>query len=232
MSELLFADPPYLVARRVSRVVGIGGRQMVVLQPTSLSVKRGEFVAVTGPSGSGKSTLLNLLSGLDRPTSGRVLVNGMDLWAANDSALAHIRNAEFGFMFQIPHVLRSRSVRDNLSLPIRYARLAAVDAALKRVDELLDYVGLTSFADRFPATLSGGELQRVAFARALVLDPAIIFADEPTAALDDVNSHLLLSLLVDQASSGKVVLMATHDPFARAFAQREVRMHKVTDALA
>ncbi len=231
-SELHSADAPYLVARRVCRAFEIGGRQIVVLQPINLSVKRGEFVAVTGPSGSGKSTLLNLLSGLDRPTSGRVLVGGVELWSISDASLARIRNAEFGFMFQAPHMLRSRSVRENLSLPIRYARLAAVNAAERRVNELLDYVGLSSFADRSPATLSGGELQRVAFARALLLDPAIIFADEPTAALDDVNSNLLLSLLVDQANQGKVVVMATHDPFARAFAQREVRMHKVTDALA
>ena len=229
---LRFADAPYLDARRVCRAFSVGGRQMVVLQPTTLSVKCGEFVAITGPSGSGKSTLLNLLSGLDRPTSGRVLVGGVDLCTANDMDLARIRNAQFGFMFQVPHVLRSRSVLDNLSLPIRYAHAASVETAHQRVDELLNYVGLASFANRYPATLSGGELQRVAFARALVLDPTIIFADEPTAALDDVNSNLLLSLLAEQATRGKIVLMATHDPFARAFAQREVRMHKVTDALA
>lgn len=231
MSGLRSGDAPYLIARRAGRVFRIGDRQVTALSPVSLSVCRGEFVALTGPSGSGKSTLLNLLSGLDRPSTGRVLVGGCDLAVIDDHQLARLRNDQFGFMFQVPHMLRSRSVRDNVMLPYRYATREALRSAAARGEELLEYVGLSAFADRLPATLSGGELQRVAFARALVLDPTIIFADEPTASLDDANANHLLTLFAEQARRGRLVVMATHDPFARSFAHRETRLQKVVDAL-
>ncbi len=225
-------EAPYLFARRVGKAFDAGERKILALAPVSLEARKGEFIALTGPSGSGKSTLLNLLSGLERPTTGRVVVGGCDLGRTNDQALAAMRNRQFGFMFQTPHALRGRSVRDNVALPLRYARPDDDEVGQKRVEELLNYVGLDAFAGRLPATLSGGELQRLAFARALVMDPAVIFADEPTASLDDVNANTLLSLLAEQARHGRLVIMATHDPFARAFAFRELRLQKVTDALA
>lgn len=223
---------PTLEAKAVSRVFQIGNRLLTALPPTSLQAQAGEFIALTGASGSGKSTLLNLLSGLDTPSTGHVSIAGKDLTGLDSHGRASLRNDRFGFIFQTPHLLASRSLRANVALPLRYAPASERHNSAPRVDELLAYVGLSQFSERDPKTLSGGEQQRVVFARALVRDPQIIFADEPTASLDDLNSHQLLELLRLQAAAGKLVIVATHDPLARAFADREVVLSRVTDALA
>ncbi|MEM7098419.1 MAG: ABC transporter ATP-binding protein [Pseudomonadota bacterium] len=233
--RLPYTEPPYLSAKRVSRSFPLGvqegAREVTALGTISVEAYRGELIALTGPSGSGKSTLLQVLSGLDRPSHGRIVVGGYDFGALSETSLAHVRNQLFGFVFQTPHVLRNRTVKENVALPLTYAQPTKRKLHASRVDTLIDYVGLNQFADRSPNTLSGGELQRLVFARALVLDPQIIFADEPTAALDDVNANHLLSLLSEQSNSGRVVVMASHDPFAIAFADREIKLNKVADAL-
>jgi putative ABC transport system ATP-binding protein len=187
---------------------------------------RGEFVAVTGPSGSGKSTLLNLLGGLDKPTGGEVWFRGQRLDLLGETVLARIRNEQFGFIFQTPHIISYKTVMENTALAFHYGGRGQHATRWRDVNDLLDYVGLGKLAMRYPATLSGGELQRLVFARALVNHPSVIFADEPTGSLDGENSRRLLELLSDQALHGTTVLMATHDAEAIGYSTRRVDLDK------
>jgi putative ABC transport system ATP-binding protein len=176
----------------------------------SLTVQAGEFAAVMGPSGSGKSTLLNLVAGLDRPSSGTVVVDGVDLSTLSESALARFRRRRVGFVFQFFNLLGSLTVAGNIRIP---AQLAGVKprVAARRVDELLDQLDLTKVADHFPARLSGGECQRVAVARALVNRPALLLADEPTGALDSRAGDHVIGLLARLHRDGQTILLVTHD---------------------
>jgi putative ABC transport system ATP-binding protein len=216
---------PVFLLEQVHRQYQVAGRRLTALSPLSASIDQGEFLAITGPSGSGKSTLLNLLSGLDRPSGGDIRYLGEPFSDYRPARLAHIRNREFGFIFQTPHLLPDRTVIENVALPFRYAGGVSGDPS-PRCRKLLDYVGLGAFYDRFPATLSGGEMQRVVFARALVLDPKVIFADEPTGSLDADNSRLILDLLAEQTDQGRTVVMVTHDADAVACARRRLTLHK------
>jgi len=202
---------PLLEGRDLQRDFKVGERLFSALKPTSISLEPGQFTVITGPSGSGKSTLMNLLSGLDTPSAGEVFLQGEALHRKNATQLAAVRNRFFGFVFQSPHVLSVMTVLENVLLPFHYAETGVTAQARQRAEELLDHVGLTDFARRYPNTLSGGELQRLVFARALVRDPQVIFADEPTGNLDGDNSRRLLSLLAEQAQQGRSVLMVTHD---------------------
>ncbi len=213
-------------ARELTRTYTTYSRAVEALPSISLSVRRGELLVLTGPSGSGKSTLLNLLGSLDAPTSGAVLFDGRELDGFSAEQLAELRNASFGFVFQTPHALPHKTVFENVALPYLYGQPTPGGDANQRVQDLLEYVGLDHATQHFPATLSGGELQRVAFARALVRDPQVIFADEPTGSLDADNSHRLLTLLREQAELGKVVVMATHDSQAMAYATRQLSLDK------
>ncbi len=176
----------------------------------SLSVQAGEFVAVMGPSGSGKSTLLNLIAGLDRPSGGTVVVDGVDLGALGEAALARFRRRRVGFVFQFFNLLGSLTVAGNVRIP---AQLAGVKprVAAQRVQELLDQLDLAEVADHFPARLSGGERQRVAVARALVNRPALLLADEPTGALDSRAGDHVVELLARLHRDGQTILLVTHD---------------------
>lgn len=214
----------------LSRSFTLEGSHVIALRTVSLELKTGELVAITGPSGSGKSTLLNLLSGLDKPSGGEVLFRGALLSELSEPELASLRNTAFGFIFQTPHVLPYKTVRENVALPFHYGSLADGAAMWDRVDGLLGYVGLAELATRYPSTLSGGELQRLVFARALVKDPSVIFADEPTGSLDAENSRRLLTLLREQAQMGKSVMMATHDSAAIQYATRRIDLDKFVDA--
>ena len=217
---------PLLEAINVSREFVTGGRSCLALAPTSVSVNPGELLVITGPSGSGKSTLLNLLSGLDSPTAGEVFFAGSRLSSKAQGEIAAIRNESFGFIFQTPHLLQDKTVIENIGLPFHYGKQLPQAAILDRCRKLLAYTGLTDLADRYPSTLSGGEMQRVVFARALVRKPSIIFADEPTGSLDSGNSIQIMTLLKKQAEAGQAAIMVSHDPLSEQFASRVMHLTK------
>jgi putative ABC transport system ATP-binding protein len=178
----------------------------------------GTFTAVMGPSGSGKSTLLQCAAGLDRPTSGTVLLGDADLGSLDELALTKLRRAGMGFVFQAYNLLPSLTVNDNVALPLR---LAGRRPARREVQAVLAWVGLQDLSRRRPAELSGGQQQRVAIARALITRPAVLFADEPTGALDSLTSRRVLTLVRETAdTAGQTVVMVTHDPVAAAYADR------------
>ena len=178
------------------------------LRGVSLGVEEGEFTAVMGPSGSGKSTLLNLVAGLDRPTSGTVVVAGTDLGRQGETALARFRRERIGFVFQFFHLLPSLTVLENVLMP---ALLAGRSGARARGRELLDRLGIAELAERYPARLSGGQQQRAAIARALINRPSLLLADEPTGALDSQTGRQVMELLEDLHREGQTILMVTHD---------------------
>ncbi len=216
-----------LEAERINRSFIIGTTLSPALAEQSLAVAAGEFLVLTGPSGSGKSTLLNLLSSLDTPSHGEVRYRGRSLAAMSGQELARLRNGSFGFIFQTPHLLPDRTVVENVQLPFHFGHRQAAAAMRRRCLELLDYVGMADLASRYPDTLSGGEMQRVVFARALACRPEIIFADEPTGSLDADNSRKILALLKEQTATGCSVIMATHDPEGIAFGSRVIRLEKL-----
>ncbi|GAA4739662.1 ABC transporter ATP-binding protein [Modestobacter marinus] len=219
---------PAVVLRSVSKLHPGGVR---ALDDVSLSVRRGTFLAVMGPSGSGKSTLLHCAAGLDTPTSGEVLLAGQEIGRLDEARRTELRRDRIGFVFQSYNLLPALTVADNVTLPLRLA-----GAPLDRgwVQHLLDRVGLGQHLDRRPAELSGGQQQRAAIARALVARPAVVFADEPTGALDRASAAGVLALLrelVDELQ--QTVVMVTHDPAAAAEADRTVVMAdgRVVDTL-
>ncbi len=219
-----------LQGKSVSRVFSDGkGDEVVALAEVSISVSQGDFVGISGESGSGKSTLLNLLSGLDMPTTGKVEFNGQNYCDISTPSLAALRNKFFGYIFQTPHMVFHKSVIENIMLPWLYSNNANKKTILQRADFLLQYVGLAGFHNRKPMTLSGGELQRIVFARALLLEPQIIFADEPSASLDENNSFQLMSLLKDQVLQGRTVIMVSHDPQALKFADSIININKASN---
>ena len=178
------------------------------LNGVSLSVEQGEFTAVMGPSGSGKSTLLNLIAGLDRPTSGSVLVRGIELGRLGESGLARFRRDHVGFVFQFFHLLPNLTALENVLIP---AQLKGRENADARGRKLLETLGIPEVADRYPAKLSGGQQQRVAIARALINNPTLLLADEPTGALDTHSGDQVMDLLAQLHRDGQTILLVTHD---------------------
>jgi putative ABC transport system ATP-binding protein len=198
-----------------------------VLSGVDLRLEPGRLVLVGGRSGSGKSTLFSVLSGLEAPSSGRVLFAGRDLAAMGEQQRADFRLRESGLVFQDFRLLPDLTVRENVRLPLELARRGlrgpererySRRAVQQRVAVLLERLGLSSLGDRFPETLSGGEQQRVAVARALANDPGVVLADEPTANLDEENAHEVMGMLRDAARAGRVVMVVAHDPVARGYA--------------
>ncbi|MBF0380565.1 MAG: ABC transporter ATP-binding protein [Magnetococcales bacterium] len=216
-----------LLGRNLTRTYSVGRQLVTALATVSLEVIAGHFLVITGPSGAGKSTLLNLLSGLEKPTSGEVLYKNISLSKINESKLANIRNSAFGFIFQIPHVLPHKTVFENVAMPFNYGTISDPDHYKRLCLEHLEYVGLGKLVDRSPNTLSGGELQRLVFARALVRNPEVIFADEPTGSLDAANSTIILDLLKEQADRGRAVVMVTHEKEAMAYGSDILELKKV-----
>jgi putative ABC transport system ATP-binding protein len=209
-----------LEARDLWKTYGSDETRVDALKHANLSIEEGEFVAVVGPSGSGKSTLLHLLGGLDRPTSGTVLVDGSDLYAMSDTKRAIFRRRQIGFVFQFYNLIPVLSARENITLPLMLDNRPIEE---ERVDELLDLLGLTDRARHMPNELSGGQQQRVSIGRALVARPSIILADEPTGNLDRTTGAEILELLrLSVRTFKQTVVMITHDMDAASEADRIV----------
>jgi putative ABC transport system ATP-binding protein len=194
------------------------------LNGVSLTVEQGEFTAVMGPSGSGKSTLLNLIAGLDRPTSGGVVVAGADLARMGETALARFRRDRIGFVFQFFHLLPNLTALENVLIP---AQLKSRSSAEVRGRELLKQLGIEDVADRYPARLSGGQQQRVAIARALINQPTLLLADEPTGALDTKSGEQVMEQLMQLHRRGQTILLVTHD--AKLATRHAARVISVMD---
>ena len=193
----------------VSKIVQSGPEKLTILHPLDLEVPKGQFLSIMGPSGSGKSTLLGLIAGLDAPTSGRVEIDGEDLTALDEDALARLRGAKIGFVFQFFHLLPSLTAFENVLVPMEIAGMSGAEV---RSQELLREVGLSERTHHYPSQLSGGEQQRVALARALANDPPILLADEPTGNLDAENGrHIVEILLRIHERRGTTIVLATHD---------------------
>src|SRR5215210_799096 len=202
---------------------GDGPAGVTALADVDLSVGAGEFVAVTGPSGCGKSTLLNLLGGLDRPSSGEVLVHGEALAGANEARRARLRRSEVGFVFQFFNLIANLTVADNVELPALLAGVPAREAR-RRAAELLERLGLEETARRVPGDLSGGQQQRVAIARALVNRPSVLLADEPTGNLDTAAAREVVAVLRERHGGGQTIVLVTHDMRVASAAGRVVAM--------
>ena len=207
-----------LEAKKIAKAYAIGDRVVSVLEDIDLSVAEGEFLVISGSSGSGKSTLLSILSGLDKPTSGRVVIQGEDITDLTEDELAPFRNEKIGFVFQSFHLVPSLSAMENVMFP---AELRRDPDAGKKAETLLQRVGLEDRRDNFPHQLSGGEKQRVAICRALINVPKIVFADEPTGNLDSKNSDIIVGLLLEMGrDTGATIMMATHSGDIAAMADR------------
>jgi putative ABC transport system ATP-binding protein len=201
----------------------IGSEEIFALRGVDLEIYKGEFVALMGPSGSGKSTLMNILGCLDTPTKGSYILNGTDVSNLNDNELAEIRNKEIGFVFQTFNLLPRSSSLENVALPLVYAGIAK-EARTTRAIETLESVGLGNRMYHKPNELSGGQRQRVAVARALVNNPAIILADEPTGNLDTKTSIEIMGLIEEIHQKGNTIILVTHEEDIAKHAHRIVRM--------
>jgi len=197
-------------AEDVHKYYELGETRVHALRGVSIEIESGEFLAIMGASGSGKSTFMNILGCLDRPSSGRYLLEGTDVSRHDKKALAQIRNQKIGFVFQGFNLLARTTALENTELPTLYTKIDKAERA-KRAAEALAMVGLADRAQHFPSQMSGGQQQRVAIARALANDPPIVLADEPTGNLDSANAGAVLDLFRAMASSGTTVLIATHD---------------------
>jgi putative ABC transport system ATP-binding protein len=197
----------------------IGNEKLEVLKDISFSIHKARFVVVSGASGSGKTTLLNIIGGIDRPTTGKIFVNGQDLTSQNEDQLSDYRCNSVGFVFQAYNLVSTLTVAENIAFPMEWTAKPPEEIE-KRISELLETVGLLNRANHFPAQLSGGEQQRVAFARALANDPQLILADEPTGNLDDKNAEKIVQVLQLLKEKGKTIIVATHDTQIKQLADR------------
>ena len=212
-----------ITLRNITRDFPLGTEIVKVLKGISLSVKRGQYVALMGPSGSGKSTLMNLLGCLDTPTSGEYILNGHDVSSLEDSELAEIRNKEIGFVFQTFNLLPRITALQNVALPMIYAGVG-LSERMRRAEEALVSVGLANRMEHRPNQLSGGQRQRVAIARALVNHPSIILADEPTGNLDSKTSIEIMQLFQKIYEQGNTIIIVTHEEDIAEHAHRIIRL--------
>lgn len=197
-----------------------GEKKYEALKGISFDVKRGEFVGIMGASGSGKTTLLNILSTLDQPTSGKVRINGRDITNLNKNQMADFRGQEIGFIFQDFNLLDNLTNHENIALPLSLQNVKSKEINSK-VERIASRLGIKEILEKYPAEVSGGQKQRVAAARALVHDPAILYGDEPTGALDSDSATELLETMKNLNEKDKVsILMVTHDPYSASYAQR------------
>jgi len=218
--------------REVSKTVTSGTEPLTILHPLSMQIPHGRFLAIVGPSGSGKSTLLGLLAGLDSPSEGHVVLDGVDITALDEDALARLRGQRIGFVFQFFHLLPSLTALENVLVPME---IAGARDAPRRADALLVEVGLADRKHHYPSQLSGGEQQRVAIARALANEPPLLLADEPTGNLDSQTGHQVIELLLNVNRARKTtIVLVTHDPELAGMADitialRDGRVTRVTE---
>jgi putative ABC transport system ATP-binding protein len=209
--------------RDITKSLPLGRERIDILRGISFQIMGGEFVSIMGPSGSGKSTLLGIIAGLDNPTSGQVLIDGIDITRMSESKLAGVRNNKIGMVFQAFNLIPTLTAQENVEVPLYVGKHKGSPSA--RAKELLDLVGLTHRLNHRPNQLSGGEQQRVAIARALATDPAFVLADEPTGNLDAKNSENVLKLIAFlRAETGKTFIIATHDQTVASHADRTIRL--------
>ena len=214
------AGVPVLEVNHVEKAYGSRNNVTRALADVSFAVDKGEFVGIMGASGSGKSTLLNCVSTIDTVTSGNVVINGADVTRMKHAKLTRFRREQLGFIFQDSNLLDTLTARENIALPLTIARVPAKET-LARVEQVAQRLDIAGVLDKYPYQMSGGQQQRVAAARALVTDPAIILADEPTGALDSKNARLLLeSIETMNRQYQATVLMVTHDSFAASYTNR------------
>ena len=218
-----FAEHPVLDVRNVVKLYGEGETLVRALRGVTLTVERGDYVAIMGASGSGKSTLMNILGCLDVPTSGQYLLDGVDVSRLDDRQLALVRNRRIGFVFQAFNLIPRMSALGNVELPLAYAGLKAADRR-RRARAALAMVGLADRANHEPNQLSGGQQQRVAVARALVTAPALVLADEPTGNLDSQSTADMLEVLDRLNQAGRTIVVITHEPDVAAHTRRIVRL--------
>lgn len=217
---------PLVEIHQVTKEYRKGDQKIVPLKDVSLEIEKGDFVSLMGASGSGKSTLLNLVAGIDRPTSGEIRVNGQDIAKLSRTRLAHWRAAHVGYIFQLYNLIPVLSAYENVELPLLLLPMSRAERR-KRAEIALEAVGLSDRADHYPRQLSGGQEQRVGIARAIVADPAIVVADEPTGDLDAETTEQILDLLQRlNKELGTTFLMVTHDPNTAAIARRQLRLEK------
>lgn len=214
---------PIIDIKGITRDFPLGSEIVHVLKGIDLLINKGEYVALMGPSGSGKSTLMNILGCLDTPTGGSYILNGKDVSQMHDDELAEIRNKEIGFVFQTFNLLPRTTALDNVALPMVYSGYKKPERQ-KRATEVLTQVGLADRMDHKPNQLSGGQRQRVAVARALVNNPSIILADEPTGNLDSKTSVEIMNLFNQIHANGNTVILVTHEEDIAAYAHRVIRL--------
>jgi len=208
--------------RGVSKTVQSGAHPLTILHPLDYSIAAGQFVAIVGPSGSGKSTLLGLLAGLDAPSTGEIVIDGIDITRLSEDALARLRGEKIGFVFQFFHLVPSLTAVENISVPME---IAGRRDAMARARQLIGEVGLADRAHHYPSQLSGGEQQRIAIARALANDPPIVLADEPTGNLDSGTGRIILDLLLNvRRTRGATLVLVTHDAELAALADTRLTL--------
>tara|TARA_R110001592_G_scaffold315008_1_gene590817 strand:+ start:820 stop:1497 length:678 start_codon:yes stop_codon:yes gene_type:complete len=207
----------------VKKVFGEGENEFHALKGVSLTVQQNEFIALMGSSGSGKSTLMNIISCLDTPTDGNYFLKNNDVATMNDDELALVRNEEIGIVFQTFNLLNKKSAWENIALPLVYANIDK-DERYQRAIAMLDKVGLKSKAESKPSQMSGGQIQRVAVARALINNPSLLLADEPTGNLDSTTSYEIMDLFTELHKQGNTILMVTHEEVIAKYTQRTVRL--------
>ena len=218
-------EPPVLEARAVFRLRKVEGREMPIVRDVNFALRAGEFATIMGPSGSGKSTLLHLLAGLDLPSAGEVRLGGDDLGAGDEEYRADLRRRKIGFIFQFFHLLPDLTVHENVTLPLRIVGQKPKKHA-ERVDGLLNMLGVDKLRDRLPSALSGGEMQRVSIARALVTQPPLILADEPTGNLSSKAGEEVVTLLREVCTRLETtILLVTHNPRDAAAGDRVLFLH-------
>ncbi|MBD1386363.1 ABC transporter ATP-binding protein [Mucilaginibacter rigui] len=223
MPTAITKQEPLIIIKDIGRKYVIGSEIIHAIKSVSLTINKGEFVALMGPSGSGKSTLMNILGCLDTPTKGEYILNGINVSHMTDNDLAEVRNTEIGFVFQTFNLLPRNSALDNVALPLVYAGINK-EKRNDRAKKALENVGLGNRTDHRPNELSGGQRQRVAVARALINNPSIILADEPTGNLDTKTSIEIMGLLEDIHAKGNTIILVTHEEDIAMHAHRIVRM--------
>ena len=207
----------------VSKVYKMGKEQVTALNDVSLKIEKGEFVAIIGPSGSGKSTLMHIIGGLDTPTTGNVYIEGNDISRLKDKQLSNYRNTKIGFVFQAFNLENSQTALENVMMPLIFAGVSKRERK-KRALEALEQVGLALLAKHKPNEMSGGQRQRVSIARALINNPEIIFADEPTGNLDSKSGQAIMNLFKEINKKGYTVIMVTHNPNEAEKAERVIKI--------